>query len=221
MLNSVVRTTYHEGMIPSYLRRALLVLAVIAFGISRASAQSDAAFSSALQAGAPSPAQFARIKAKPQKPAAPPAAPSAPEAVWRKVLETVKRDAEYKPGVGPMPSVFSIEDSTGDPKGAHVKHAITVLGMINDEEQFEAMGAILIFAESKLAKDGNYHVELWMFQTDIYGDVGEAGHGVSIMSPDGKPLGSTRSALDPADPKIQKQYDALLKHWAERTPKGA
>ncbi|MCR4295488.1 MAG: hypothetical protein NUW21_08135 [Elusimicrobia bacterium] len=211
-------------MIPSYLRRALLVLAVIAFAISRASAQtgSDAAFSSALVQGAPVPAQFSALKAKPQKPAAPAAPPSAPEAVWQKVLETVKRDAEYAPGAGPMPSVFSIEDSTGDPKGAHVKHAISVLGMINDEEQFEAMGAIIVFIESKLdAKDGNYHVEQWIFQTDIYGDVGEAGHGVSIKSPDGKPLGATRSALDPADPKIQKQYDAMLKHWAERTPKGA
>ncbi len=211
-------------MIPSYLRRALLVLAVIAFVIARASARtgSDAAFSSALTEGAPLPAQFAALKAKPRKPAAPPAAPSAPEAVWQKVLETVKRDAEYTPGAGPMPSAFSIEDSTGDPKGAHVKHAITVLGMINDEEQFEAMGAIIVFMESKLnAKDGNYHVEQWMFQTDIYGDVGDVGHGVIVKSPDGKPLGSTNSALDPADPKIQKQYDALLKHWAERTPKGA
>lgn len=211
-------------MIPSYLRRALLVLAVIAFVIARASAQtgSDAAFSSALTEGAPLPAQFAALKAKPQKPAAPPAAPSAPEAVWQKVLETVKRDAEYKPGAGPMPSMFSLEDTTGDPKGAHVKHAITVLGMINDEDQFEAAGVIMVFAESKLnSKDGNYHVEQWMFQTDVYGDVGEAAHGVIIKSPDGKPVGSKRSALDPADPKIQKQYDAMLKHWAERTPKGA
>ncbi|MDP3541620.1 MAG: hypothetical protein Q8T11_04045 [Elusimicrobiota bacterium] len=211
-------------MIPSYLRRALLVLAVIALAIARASARtgSDAAFSSALAEGAPVPAQFAALKAKPRKPAAPPAAPSAPEAVWQKVLETVKRDAEYAPGAGPMPSVFSIEDSTGDPKGEHVKQGITVLGMINDEDQFVAVGVILIFGESKLnAKDGNYHVEQWMFQTDVYGDVGEAAHGVVIMSPDGKPLGSKRSPLDPADPKIQKQYDAMLKHWAERTPKGA
>lgn len=210
-------------MISSYPRRALLALAVITFVFARASAQteSDDAFSSALSQGAPAPAQFSALKAKPQKPAAP-AAPSAPEAVWQKVLEAVRNDGTYEPGTGPMPGMFSIEDSTGDPKGAHVKHAITILGMINDDGQFEAMGAVIVFAESKLnAKDGNYHVEQWMFQTDIYGDVEQAGHGVILMSPDGKPLGSKRSELKPADPKIQKQYDAMLKHWAERTPKGA
>lgn len=209
-------------MIPSYMRRALLVLAVIAFIISRASAQSDAAFSAALQAGAPSPAQFAQLKAKPRKPAAPPAAPSAPEAVWQKVLETVKRDGEYKPGVGPMPSVFSIDDSTGDPKAAHVENSIAVLGMINDDEQFEAMGAIFVVKSFTIdPKDGNWRIDQWMFMTDIYGEVGDGGHAVVIQTPDGKTVTAVPEKLNPSDPKIQKQYDAMLKHWAERTPKGA
>lgn len=206
-------------MITPPLRRAVLVLAVIAFLIVRASAQtgSDAAFGAALERGAPTPAQFAQIKKHPQKPAAAAApAPKAADAVWTKVLETVKRDGKYKAGGGFMPDSFSIEDSTGDPKGARTMRAISVLGMLNEEEQFEAMGATIVVMEFTLDANGNTLIDQWMFQTDIYGEVGEAAHGTVTKGPDGKILGTTHSALD--DAKTQAQYDAMLKHWAERKP---
>lgn len=207
-------------MIPSPLRRTLLALAVIAFLISRASAQTDADFASALQQGAPSAVQFAQVKAKPQKPA--PVAPKPPvadDAVWQKVLETVKRDGVYKPGEGPLPSAFTIDDSTGDPKAAHVENSVAVLGMINDDGQFEAMGAIFVVKSYTLdPKDGNWRVDQWMFMTDIYGEVGDGGHGLVIQTPDGKTVSAVPEKLDPADPKIKAQFDAMLKHWAERKP---
>ena len=209
-------------MIPYSIRRVLLVLAAAAFMISRAAAQTDADFTSALQKGAPSPAQFAKIKAKRQKPAPAPKAPTADDAVWQKVLETVKRDGVYKPGAGPLPGAFTIDDSTGDPKGAHVEHSVAVLGMVNEEELFEAMGAIFVVKSYTIdPKDGNWRVDQWMFMTDIYGEVGDGGHGLVIQTPDGKTLSATPEKLNPADPKIQAQFNAMLKHWAERAPKGA
>lgn len=207
-------------MITSSIRRAGLLVAVVSLLSSSASAGSDAAFAAALGSGAPTPAQFAQLKARPQKPAAPaPKALSADEAVWGKVLETVKRDGKYTPGNGLMPGSFSIEDSTGDKKAAFTMSGISVLGMVNDEEQFEAMGAMIVAMESKLdAADGNYHVDQWLFQTDIYGEVGEIAHGTIIKSPDGKIVGTKRETVDPADPKTKAAYDAALKHWAERKP---
>lgn len=203
-------------MITPPLRRAVLVLAVIAFLVVRASAQtgSDAAFAAALEQGAPTPAEFAQVKKRPQRPAA----PKADDAVWAQVLETVKRDGKYKPGNVFMPGSFSIEDSTGDPKGAHTMRAISVLGMLNEEEQFEAMGAMIGVMEFTLDPNGNTVVDQWMFQTDVYGEVGEIAHGTMIKSPDGKPQGSTRATVDPAAPETKAQYDAMLKHWAERKP---
>lgn len=210
-------------MIPSSTRRILLALAASAFMVSRASAQTDAAFASALREGAPTAVQFAQVKAKPQKPA--PVAPKAPvadDAVWRKVLETVKRDGVYKPGAGPLPGAFTIDDSTGDPKGAHVERSVAVLGMINDDELFEAMGAIFVVKSYTLdPKDGNFRVDQWMFMTDIYGEVGDGGHGLVIQTPDGKTVSAVPEKLSPSDPRIQAQYDAMIKYWAERAPKGA
>lgn len=194
----------------------LLLLALLA---APASANPDADFAASLSQGAPTAVQFARVKAKPQKPAAArPKAPAANEAVWAKVLETVQRDGKYKPGNAMMPGYFSIEDSTGDPKGDRTMRAISVLGMINDEEQFEAMGAMIVIMEFKVGKDGNTTIDQWMFQTDIYGEVGDAAHATVVKDPAGKTVSAVPEKLNPADPKIQAQYDSMLKHWAERTP---
>jgi hypothetical protein len=209
-------------MITSPFRRALLVLSVIAFMISRASAQTDASFASSLQAGAPTAVQFAQVKAKPQKPAPGPKTPIANDAVWQKVLETVKRDGVYKPGVGQMPSMFAIDDSTGDPKAAHIENSVAVAGMINDDGLFEAIGAIFSVKSFTVdPKDGNFRVDQWMFTTDIYGEVDGGGHVISVQTPDGKTVSATPEKVNPSDPKIQKQFDEMLKHWAERAPKGA
>ena len=207
--------------IPSLSRAALAAAVISSFGV-RAAAQSDAAFASSLGEAPSGLAAMARFKAKPQKPAAAPKPPAANDAVWQKVLETVKRDGVYKPGAGPLPGAFTIDDSTGDPKGAHVEHSVAVLGMVNEEELFEAMGAIFVVKSYTIdPKDGNWRVDQWMFMTDIYGEVGDGGHGLVIQTPDGKTLSATPEKLNPADPKIQAQFNAMLKHWAERAPKGA
>jgi hypothetical protein len=218
VLNSAAGTTYIEDMTHSPLLRAALIVSVVASLSLKASAQDgDAAFAAAL-GNAPSFAVPAQFKAKPQAPAAAkPKAPAANDAVWQKVLETVKKDGKYTAENGLMPGSFAIEDSTGDPKAAHVEQGITFLGTLNDDEQFEAMGAMLMIQSFTLdPKDGNWHIDQWMFETDVYGQVQDAGHGTVITAPDGKKISAVPEKLNPADPKIQAQYDAMLKHWAER-----
>lgn len=201
-----------------------MLAAALASSLSvNAAAQSDAAFASSLAEGAPSFAVPAQLKAKAQKPAAkPPKGPEASEAVWQKVLETVKRDGKYKPGGEVSPSVFSLQDKSGDEKADHSVIAVSFLGLVNDEEQFEALGALFVVQEFKLdPKDGNWRIDQWMFETDVYGAVGGAGHGVMIQTPDGKKVSATPEQLNPSDPRIQAKYDEVLKHWAERKPEGA
>jgi len=202
-------------IMPTPLRVGLLTLLLSA----SAAAQSDAEFAASLVSGAPTAVQFAKVKAKPQKPAAPAAkAPAAAATVWAKVIETVKRDGKYTPGNAAMPGSFSIEDSSGDAKGDRTMRGISILGRLNDEEQFEAMGAMIVVLEFKVGKDGNTTIDQWMFQTDIYGEVGDAGHATVVNDPAGKILSAVPEKLSPSDPKIQAQYDLMLKHWAERKP---
>lgn len=210
-------------MITSSLRRAGLAVAVIASLSLRAAAQSDAAFASALGETPSGIATVTKLKAKPQKPAAPEVKPpSAPDAVWQKVLEAVKTDGKYRPQTGQMPGSFSLEDVDGDAKADHTTYNIIVLGMLNEEEQFQAMGAMLIVTEFKLdPKSGNFTLDQWGFETDIYGQVADIGQGTVVKTPDGKVVSTSHATIDPADPKIQAKFDSVLKHWAERKPKGA
>jgi hypothetical protein len=121
-----------------------------------------------------------------------------------------------------MPGSFSLEDVVGDPKADHTVQNIIVLGLLNDDEKFEAMGAMLVITESKLdPKSGNWTLEQWGFETDIYGQVADIGQGTVVKTPDGKVVSTSHATIDPADPKIKTRFDAMLKHWAERKPKGA
>lgn len=218
-------TTYYGDMISSTaLRRALLILAVTSFLISRASAQTtgESDFHSELGRIKALLAQAENSKATPQKPVAEaPQQPKADDAVWAKVLETVKNDGTYTPENGPMPARFEITDSTGDTDGVYEAHTIMIAGTINEQEQFEAMGAMILSTVRTQNQDGTWRIEQWMFQTNIYGEVEMAGGGIIIQSPDGKTISQTPLRLAPTDPRIQTKYDAMLKHWAERTPKGA
>ncbi|MBI5246698.1 MAG: hypothetical protein HY923_05915 [Elusimicrobia bacterium] len=162
-----------------------------------------------------------RAKAKPAVPQAAPVAPSAPDAVWQKIVEAVKKDGKYKAGNIMMPGSFTLEDVAGDPKADHTKRTITFLGMLNDEEQFEAMGAMIVSMKHTLdSKTGNFNVDMWMFETDVYGEVTDSAHLTGQMTPDGKPAAPpTPDKPAAGDPKIKTAYDAETKFWSEWSPK--
>lgn len=204
----------------SFGRAGLLLSAALLLPV-RADAHliSDADFASSLGKIDAPLKLMAQVKAK-QKPALP-KAPSAPEEVWDKVLETVKAHGKYKPGNGIMPDMFTIEDSTGDPKADHSAKTITVVGQLNDEEKFVAMGVVLMSEDYKLdAKDGNFRVEKWAVQADIYGQVMNAAHVNAVQNPAGEVVSTTPDKLTPSDPRLKTQFDALLKYWSERAPQG-
>ena len=77
---------------------------------------------------------------------------------------------------------------------------------------------MLVVMQFNVGKDGNTTMDQWLFQTDIYGEVGDAAHITAVKDPAGKTLSAVPEKLNPADPKIQAQYDSMLKHWAERKP---
>lgn len=200
--------------------RHALAAAVLLLSIPlHAAARSDAAFAAALPA--PSFEALAGFKtAGAQKPAEPKTIVADPTA-WKNVLEAVKNEGKYEAEAGIMPGTFSIEDSTGDPKANHVVRAISALGTLNDDEKFELMGVVVIFKEIKIdPKDGKRRVDLWMFQTDVYGEVEDAAHMTGTLSQDGTVL-ATPENPNLSDPKVKAQFDAMIKYWAERKPKGA
>ena len=191
-----------------------------------ASAESaDAAFTSALSeirnAATTMVKHGNHLSKRPEQKAPPaPASPSANDAVWQKVVEAVKKDGKYKPGGPQTPARFTLEDVSGNPKADRTMRGISFLGMLNNEEQFQALGAIIVSMDHKLdAKTGNFTVDMWMFEVDVYGAVQDVSHGTMIQTPAGKPLSTTRDTTGPTDPASKTQYDAQLKFWSERSVK--
>lgn len=209
-------------MIPATL--ALLVT----FAAPSPAESGDASFANALteiQGTVVPKAQEQRGAAtKPHVPAKPPVTPAAitaPDAAWKKIIELVKKDGMFKAGNPLSPSTFSIETSTGDPKADHSKRMIAFVGMLNDEEQFEAMGAMMMVMTFTLdAKTGNFNVDQWLFEIDLYGEVTDQAHMTGVMTPEGKPLAPpTPDKVAAGDAKIKTAYDAETKFWSERSPK--
>ncbi len=197
----------------------LLLAALLASPLCAAAESTDAAFADSLgEIAAPvaaSKVQFKNFKAKPSAPQG--QAPSANDADWQKLVEAVKKDGKYAPEAGFMPGSFSIDVTSGDAKGDHEDRSVGFMGGLNDDEKFEPIGAVLMVRTAKLdAKTGNFNVEIWMFQLDVYGQVQNAGHGTGVEDAAGKPLSKSPDKLDPADPKIKAQLDAQVKYWAER-----
>ena len=208
---------------------------LLTFAVPAPAADGDAAFASSLidiQASAMKMAQGQKTpgtkpavkrRAKPKPPVAPvkPAAPAASEAAWQKIVELVQKDGKYKAGSMFMPASFTLEDVEGDPKADHVKRTIAFMGMLNDEEQFEPMGAMISYMKYTLdPKTGNFNVDQWLFETDVYGEVSDSAHLTGVMTPADKPAAPpTPDKLPEGDPKIKTAYDAETKFWSERSPK--
>lgn len=162
---------------------------------------------------------FAQVRAPkraPANPVKPVPLPAAADADWAKIVEKVKKDGKYLPGGFLSPARFMLEDKTGDPKSDHQMRSVVFLGGVNDQGQFEAMGALVVWMDYKLdAATGNFNAEQWMFETDVYGQMTDMGRMTAVMKPDGKPAAPpVPEQLQPGDARIKTQFEAQVKFWA-------
>lgn len=162
--------------------------------------------------------QMAQVRVVPKRPAAPAAAlPAASDADWAKIIAKVQKDGKFKQGGFLTPAKFTLEEKTGDEKADHETRAVQFLGAINDDEKFEAMGAIVVVMTYKLdPATGNFNAEQWMFEVDLYGQMTDMGHMTAVMTPDGKPAAppTPDQTLKAGDPRLAQQFEAQIKFWA-------
>lgn len=165
--------------------------------------------------------RMAQVRAVPKRPAQPvaPAAalPAASDADWAKVIAKVQKDGKFKQGGFLTPATFTLEEKTGDEKADHQQRVVRFMGGINDDEKFEAMGAVIVWMDYKLdPATGNFKAEQWIFEVDLYGQMTDMGHMTAVMTPDGKPTAPPvqDQTLKAGDPRLQPQFEAQVKFWA-------
>lgn len=199
-------------MINSTLRRAGLVLAVIASFSIRAAAQTDAAFVSALSKMPAGLAVMAQLKTQTQVPAAP-TGPRAPADVWREVVNKACMgfNREIK---GSEKDGYSCMYTFRLP---NVTMRITILTDNNPRRTggtiYVRAGRLEQVAAQYDAAARQWRVDVWNFTTDPSGMLVRARQ-ETAMGPTPDKLGEgTTVDLDLADPKTAATYNAMLSFW--------
>ncbi len=204
----------------SKLGTALTLAAVASLGARNASSQVDMTGA----AGALSSIEALKIQAaKTPKPGAKaPAgtpAPTADDAAWQKIVDAVKAKGKYTAEQPPFkPGTFSLEDAVGDAKADHTVDKASALGALNEDGQFETMGFVFGSQDWKLGADGNWKLDSWVFETNVYGELAEAVHIVAVLDPSKKPVSGGPEKLDPADPRIAAKFKTVIDHWSAPRP---
>lgn len=156
-------------------------------------------------------------KAPPRVPAA--KAPAASDADWAKILDQVKATGKYEPEQPPLkPGMFNLEDAVGDAKADHQAFKVRALGMVNDDGLFEVIAVLLSAEDWKMGADGNWRMDTWVFESDVYGEVQSVVHIAAVVTPDLKPVSGGPEKLSTSDPRIPAKYKTIIDHWAAKKP---
>lgn len=150
---------------------------------------------------------------------APAVLPSAADADWAKILEQLKTKGKYEAEEPPTkPGMFTLEDTVGDAKADHQGFKVRALGMINEDDLFEVVAVLLSGEEWKMGADGNWRMDTWVFEADVYGAVQSAVHIAAVVSPDLQPVSGGPEKISPSDPRIPAKYKSVIDHWAAKKP---
>ena len=191
----------------------LAALASVWMAASSAAAVDDAPFAEAMDAASSAIATVKNpiTKTVPRL--------EAPDEVWQKIMAAAKSKGKYSPLNPPIPAGFILSDIRGDEKADHSADYVGVFGSVDDEGKFHAMIVNFVSELWKMGpKDGNWHIDQWIFKTDVYGGVEKSDHQTLIERPDRTIVSANMDKLAAADPRVKAKYDALIKLWSAAQP---
>lgn len=208
-------------MINSTLRRAGLVLAVIASLSIRAAAQTDAAFASALGKIPSRLATMAQLQTQSQKPAAP-SGPSAPYDVWRVLLFKACFSGKVEP-IASYPGSYTCTLAFSDRAAKHGMQAVIGVRLpaglpfrVGAEigTDFALLTDVKFVQEAGQWRRDSCTFKVLSFTAD-HSPVLASAVCNTAMSPTGEFGKGTDETLDLADPKTAARYNAAIKELAD------
>lgn len=203
---------------PSGLRtRAALAAAALLLGTAThsATAQTDAAFASALGETPAGLATMAQLKTQPQRPAAATQdmVPTAPADAWKKILDKVKRDGVKRADEDFFTQSLSV--FSGDRARGYEVHRVTVF--FSASQNLKVVGVEFVHEQGTLlwTQDlmGTDH---WDILADYSGKAGHAIFEQSTYEPGASRIPGTPTVVDLADPRVKASFDKMIAFWASR-----
>lgn len=196
------------------LRLAVLAAAVTVSASFRASAQTDAAFASALSKAPSGLATMAQLKTQSQVPAAALAqGPVAPGGDWKKALERVRLDGVAGESEGFITRSLTIaaRDAAGDRR----IHGIIVFYFVDANGSLKVAGVELSLEQSVL-KTGTIRTDYWLMIAKPSGRVDQAVYRQRVDVPGEEIIPGVPVAVDLADPEVKARFDEMLAFWSSR-----
>ena len=68
------------------------------------------------------------------------------------------------------------------------------------------------------ATDKNWHIDQWIYNVDLYGEVTQVTRATTVKTANGQVIENSPEVLDNANPTAQAKYKALIKFWSEFQP---
>ena len=141
---------------------------------------------------------------------------SVPDQVWQKILGKLKTKGKYTPEKSVFqPASFDLEVVVGDKKADHHADYVDAFGELNDDDLFEAEQLTFTNQDWKIGADGNWHLDQWVLEMDVYGTVQGAEHAQIVQGKDYKLVAKPiTEEFDAADPIVAAKCKTLSQFWA-------
>lgn len=137
---------------------------------------------------------------------------------WQQILDKVRAKGKFSPRDGDIPATKGLEYVRGRADADHVVDYINIWGDVDSRGAFAESNVTMVSEDWRIGTDGNWHIDQWIFETDLEGATTRAAHNALVETRDGRVLGYDNENLPQGDPRVRTKYDSLISLWTAFQP---
>ncbi|MBI4377087.1 MAG: hypothetical protein HY549_11635 [Elusimicrobia bacterium] len=137
---------------------------------------------------------------------------------WRDILEKVRKFGTTYPEDGRFPGGYGLSDIRGETASDHLADYVNLWGFWNGKGDFFPSFATMVSEDLKIAGDGNWHINQWLFQLDLEGIPTSISKVFMIQTKERRVLEHRSEGKTLADAETKKRHESLVEQWHKFEP---